>query len=113
MLSFFRNLLITFILAFTFIICQKNTFDVSPNDKGSKLNARISIFENVQNKSFKKNMITIVNQIENYENNSIDNLPDYHIPRITHNTRTDFFSVAIDSSWNGYSYISGINSPIS
>ena len=35
-------------------------------------------------------MITIVNQIENYENNSIDNLPDYHIPRITHNTRTDF-----------------------
>ena len=56
-------------------------------------------------KSFKKNMITIVDQIENYENNSRNSLSDYHIPRITHNTRTDFFSVLIDSSFNGYSYL--------
>lgn len=112
MLSFFRNLLIIFISASTFILCQKNTFDVSHNNKGSKLNARNSIFENVQNKSFKKNMITIVDQIENYENNSRNNLPDYHIPRITHNTRTDFFSVLIDSSSNGYSYLSGVTTPI-
>ena len=59
-----------------------------------------------------RNFIISLPSIEKYQSTRVSGVLNYTIPRVVHNTRENFASIMMDSSYNGYSYLSNVTNPI-